>query len=407
MSKKSEHFETKYPHTEIKHKLLSKTLEICLSISNSYNNKNNEQRKFTYMDLYAGCGEFDDNTEGSPVIAFNLIESQLNLENNNFNEINMIATESNTENANKLKDNLQKLLENCSHKALIKTSISDKGWEECKKELTEFITNSQWGFVFVDPFSTELNLGQLKELINNNIYYKDILILINNNAHERILGRKDDQSLEKISEYFDVDLKIIKLLKKFAIDNNDTDVFDNAKIIRFLINNTFKDIDKDFIINLAIPRSRKGELENSDRFYLCLITGSIGVANEFLRTYSDLLGEKEQANKGGQLDLFSNNVEMSHFKLNEKIKEIMTKEKVSTLFRLVSKLFNDFYSWKKASQTEIPTSENLQTALNFLLENNQVDLITDCFLDKRCKSKKRLTTEAFKSKANLRQVKFL
>ena len=65
------HFNEEAPHTAIKHKLFKSVYDSCISISSSFNNIKREKRKFIYLDLYAGCGKFNDANLGSPLIALN------------------------------------------------------------------------------------------------------------------------------------------------------------------------------------------------------------------------------------------------------------------------------------------------------------------------------------------------
>lgn len=53
MEKAQEHFKQEPPHTAIKHRLFKSVYDSCISISSSFNNKNQEKRNFVYLDLYA------------------------------------------------------------------------------------------------------------------------------------------------------------------------------------------------------------------------------------------------------------------------------------------------------------------------------------------------------------------
>lgn len=401
MSKAEEHFNSEPPHTAIKHKLFKSVLESCVSISNNFDNRNKEKRQFLYMDLYAGCGKFKDENLGSPLIALTSIDEHIKSQNNNFDKINLVVSEYNQENAKHLKANIENYINNNHLNNTIECSINAQSWEECKQELSKHIKDNKWGFIFVDPFSIELKLPELIELISANQYFKDILILINKNAQERVLGREDDESLEKISSYFGEDIRYIRRLKNLT---KSVDGLNNTAIIQHLISRSFVDLDKDFVINLAITRTRENELENADRFYLCLITSSIGVANVFLNTYANILNEKRHQASGGQLSIFDSCTEVRYFVLSERIKSILLGQKMQ-LFKLVLKLYNDFYSWKDASPEEIPSTQNIKKAINLLLDNKQLE-INNLYLDKRKlkNNAKNLTMEAFKTKENMKRV---
>ena len=272
---------------------------------------------------------------------------------------------------------------------------SNGDWQKYSDDIKKFLKNSNSGFIFADPFSTELNMQNLKSLFKG-IKYHDVLILINNNALERVLGLNDDESLNKICRYFDVDIDVVKGLKNTALSN--------AAIIRHLIKKSLEDIDKDIVINIALPRTRSGKIENGDRFYLCLLTSSVGVSDSYLKTYAEIKDNKEIQNSNGQRNLFQGNSEYEYFNLCETIKNVVEIKKTLTLYELVSTLYDDFFSWKDANSKEIPTSTNLQTSLNILLENKTLRVLPNSFIDKRCKTKTKLTQGAFSSKANLSTV---
>jgi three-Cys-motif partner protein len=402
MEKAQEHFKQEPPHTAIKHRLFKSVYESCISISSSFNNKNQEKRNFVYLDLYAGCGKFDDNNLGSPLIALNSSKNQIENASNNINKINMVLSEQNTEIAKLLSQNVNDYINMNNLAQMISSTILTDSWENCVKQFKLALSNSDWGMIFADPFSVELKLPDLKNLIENDSKLKDILIFINTNAHERVLGRTDDESLSKIADYFGIEVKMLRILKRQV---RDIEQLNNAVVVRRLISRAFRNINKDFVINVAITRTKEGVLENADRFYLCLLTSSIGVANSFLETYSNLLNEKEEQNRNGQISLFGNQVDFTHFQLLHKVKDISNNKTIS-LLTLFTKLYNDFYSWKDASPNEIPTSKNIKTAINNLVEQNYLEII--CVGDNKSKyltvDGKKLKSTAFLKKQNLREI---
>lgn len=397
-----EHFEQEPPHTAIKHRLFKSVFDSCISISSSFNNKNNEKRNFMYLDLYAGSGKFKDNNLGSPLIALNCIKEQIDKPKNNVSKVDMVLSEQNPQNANELILNVENFISENNLSNCISAQVNSNSWENCTSTCSKVLNSNQWGIIFADPFSVELKLPDLVNLISQNIYFKDILILINTNAHERILGRDDSDSLQKISDYFGIELKLLRMLKRQV---KDVEKLNNAVVVRRLIKRAFRNLDKDFVINLAITRSREGELENADRFYLCLITSSVGVANAFLDTYSNLLNEKAVKIADGQRSLFDECEELMYFQLSQRIKEVTTHKNLS-LLKLISNLFNDFYSWKNASSTEIPTTKNIQKAINLLIDQKHLRITCD----KETKEKylnctgEKLTSKVFQNKKNLRKI---
>lgn len=402
VNKAQEHFEKEPPHTAIKHRLFKSVFDSCISISSSFNNRNNEKRKFVYLDLYAGCGKFNDENLGSPLIALHTSKSQLESSSNNISKIEMVLSEQDPENAQNLIENVNEYIKNNALNNQIYPLILTDAWENCIQRFKDALKNSEWGMIFADPFSVELKLSDLKNLIELNSKLKDVLILINTNAHERVLGRDDDESLLKIADYFGIELKMLRLLKQQV---KDVEKLNNAVVVRRLIKRAFKDIEKDFVINVAITRSKEGYLENADRFYLCLLTSSIGVANSFLETYSSLLNEKKEQNTSGQISLFDNCIDITFFELTQKIKEI-TQNKTISLLNLFTKLYNDFYSWKDASPNEIPTSKNIKTAINNLVDQKYLQIV--CTGENKEKyltvNGDKLKSNAFQKKQNLREI---
>ncbi|MFA7658523.1 MAG: three-Cys-motif partner protein TcmP [Candidatus Gastranaerophilaceae bacterium] len=379
MTLEQKHFETKYPHTEIKHKLLSTTLNSTIYVANHFTEEF-LSKEFVLIDLFAGKGMFEDGTKGSPMIALDIINNYFKIAiSKNFNKFTLIFIEKNIENYASLIDNISKkiLQEDCPLK--IKIIIASNEWESYSKVIQNYLSKTSAAFIFVDPFSTELNMKKLKPLINPDKYHT-ILTLINISGLERILGLNSTKCTKKVCEYFDVDLKTIERLKK---RKNIT----NAGIIRNLIKISLKNIEKDFIINLGLPRTSKGKLENADRFYLCLLTNSVGISDTFLRTYGQILGIKEKT---------KSKTEQKQFSLASKILKFINKKKIVSLLQITSELYDDFYSWKEASEKEIPTSSNLTKAVNSLIENGKIKLKTTEFTCKRNSNK--LLAKTFSSK---------
>ena len=402
MKDATEHFGEEAPHTAIKHKLFKSVFDSCISISSSFNNTKKEKRTFAYLDLYAGSGKFEDNNLGSPLIALNTINTQLQKETNNISKVNFVLSEQNSINANKLQEHINTYIESNALADKVFPIVKSDSWENCTDCFANSLANSPWGMIFVDPFSVELKIPDLLKLITPNGKLKDVLILINTNAHERILGRSDDESLQKISDYFGVELKMLRLIKTkvIAIEN-----LNNAVVIQRLIKRAFRNVEKDFVINLAITRTRNKDLENSNRFYLCLLTSSYGVANAFLDTYANLLNDKKEKANNGQRSLFDNDDNYTYFELKNKIKDITKGQKLS-LLKLMSKLLNDFYSWKDASPNEIPNTRNVQKAINLLIEEGFLSTESNDMIKKFhfYVDGKRLKSTAFQKKQNLREI---
>ncbi|MCM1264748.1 MAG: three-Cys-motif partner protein TcmP [Candidatus Gastranaerophilales bacterium] len=399
-----EHFTEEKKHTKIKHDLFAEALKASLSISNSLNYKDSSNIPFMYIDLYAGAGKFTDEKEGSPLIAINLISKYM--EKRSFEHFEYIVTENDENNASCLSENIKskKATLNITEKDL-KTALYCGHWEDLTTELSKYIEARKWGFVFVDPFSLELNLQELINVLNHNIYYKDIMILINKNAQERVLGKPDSPDIQKVCRYFGIEEpKLKRLINYIKVNKKGT----NEDIIQYLTQRALASVDKDFKIYAGISRTREGELENSDRFYLALLTSSIGVADSFLYKYAELLEEKELRNKGGQQNLFDASPQTKYIKIEESINDIISKNNNTiTLYHLTKVLFNVFLSWKFTEDNQIPHRRALIIALNNLLNQRDITLEVIGTLPKGCINleKNTILAKAFNSKENLKHIR--
>ena len=208
----SKHFEEQKKHTELKHNLLQNTLNTAIGIANHFVVKFS-QPIFTYVDLFAGKGIFEDGTKGSPVIALDVLCNYLHSDiNKNFNKLKIIAIEKNKDNQNILEQNIQNIMAKDEVANQIEFYTTSGDWQEYSSRIHSHLKNSNSGFIFADPFSTELNIQNLKSLFKD-IKYHDVLILINNTGVERVLGLNDDEKLKKICEHFDVNIDFVTILK--------------------------------------------------------------------------------------------------------------------------------------------------------------------------------------------------
>lgn len=397
-----EHFSEEKKHTKIKHDLFTEALKASLSIANSLNYKDNSNIPFMYIDLYAGAGKFTDEKEGSPLIATNLISKYL--EKRSFEHFEFIVTENDETNAKCLSENIENKKESLSiTDDDLKTALYCGHWEDLTAELSQYIEARKWGFVFVDPFSLELNLPELINVLNHNIYYKDIMILINKNAQERVLGKPDRPDIQKICKYFGIEETTLKRLINYI---KNVKHGTNEDIIQYLTQKALASVDKDFKIYAGISRTREGELENSDRFYLALLTSSIGVADSFLYKYSELLEEKELNDKGGQQCLFDTSPQTKYTNLEEIVEQIICKYNTLSLYELTKLLFNVFLSWKFTEDNQIPHRRALTIALNNLLSQNKVKFDIIGTLQMGCVNheKNTILAKAFNSKENLKHI---
>lgn len=348
--------------SQIKHFMLKACLNSCISIADVYiNSLKSSEKIFQFFDLYAGAGTIG-NSKGSPLIAIDILE---NFNNKNLSGIEAIFLEKNIENFKNLETYLKKYKKN---EEKIKIKFENTEWN---KKINNYIKQG-FGLIFADPFSNE-NILEL-ENISKNYYLKDILIFVNIQSLSRLIGKglNNPLKIQKRINYNELPLKIHSIFKKW---------------------------NKDFVLFASIPTERKKKnsnneniLVNSDYFGLILLTNSIGMADNFLKAYTDII----ENFKITIPTLFNN--------LEENIYRIIKKEKELSLFELVKQLQSDFLSWKTTiHQKEIPITQNIKNIINDKIKNNilEVKQTNKKFL---YKNKPLLKQEAFKSNKNLKQT---
>ena len=331
-----EHFEQKRPHTAIKHKLFSDTFNAVLSIASKYSDKNN----FIYADLYAGMGKFSDEELGSPLLAFNtIINSDCAA---SFHQITCFFTEQDETHVQSLYENLSTSAKQA--KSLnVKARVGQGEWSEFSEKLQELLHYSTWGFIFIDPFSNEVELDQLFELLSTKRNMKDFMIFINVQSMKRIVGQNNYN--EKVAKFLGVSTN--DLLNIVKCDNK----------IREAMQQRFAALNKDYVINAAIPKTRNNKLSHTDNYQLLLATNSIGVADAFLKSHVEALIEFKGEDT---LDLF----ETLEGNISQIVKDAGDKISIKSIFE---KLYANHNSWKNADLYNIPTCKNIQKKINTLI----------------------------------------
>lgn len=118
-----------------------------------------DDEAFTYVDLFAGRGDFEDQAQGSPVLAFNVMERHILQESapgNQFNKIRIVAMDKDATVARHLERTLRQRTDNSPGlKTLLEVYTGDREWEIYDADIKQLLSQSKWGFVFADPFSTE------------------------------------------------------------------------------------------------------------------------------------------------------------------------------------------------------------------------------------------------------------
>lgn len=358
-NRNEKHFgENKKDHTKIKHAIFSKTLFRSLSIANGLSYKN-PNATYSYADLFAGKGTFEDGSFGSPLIALDTFIKHIKQSStaNNFKRINVLGIEKNKEDFESLVKTLNQKLENdCNDKCggKIRVGAGNDSWENFQSTVKDHLSNGSWGFVFADPFSTELDIQQFTDHIKDVSKVKDIMIFANFNTLVRQNGRLHQNDAERLSKAMGLPIEVI------ISDEDFSDRFQNAFSAQL---NKFKD----FAIGVAFPIDiKKKGLIAADYFYLILGTNSIKVADGFLEAYAEELVKYKKS-------LMCNTL----FDDSSIIDFLKDKDDGVTLYDLLNYLFNNFLSWKNCgSSNDIPTIANTIAKINKMIDLKEIEL--DC-----------------------------
>ncbi len=237
----------------------------------------------------------------------------------------------------------------------LRVKIGDGSWEEY--DIEKILRDSTWGFVFADPFSTELKLEDLKNELENYSKYKDILIFANFITLARQYARSHDNDIKRVCEFF-------------GISENELqgDIDFSEKFIELLKNKLRK--IKDFSIGVAIPIAVKKELRTMNYFYLVLFTSSVMVGNAFLKSYADII--EKYRNKESNLP-FDNYNEEPLYNLLKKVKKL-------SLYEIWEYYQQNFLSWKKLitdSNLKVPTLKNITGIINNFKNNCLLEIAAD------------------------------
>ena len=398
-NRNANHFgEPKKLNTIIKHHLLSQTLQTSISIANNKcvaykQNSNKTDNIYTYIDLFAGAGTFEDNSKGSPIIAYDILSEHNNSSSNKFKKLQMVCTEKHDESYQKLESTISTYTTNED----IDCYIGQGSWESYKKNIELLLENSGWGFIFADPFSTELDIVALIETLKSYSNLKDILVFFNFNTLARQDGRRCLQDIDRICRNLGIDEK--ELLDD---DSNFSVKFENKLIEHF------KDLKK-FVIGVGFPTTVKGDLINSDYFYLIFSTNTPVLVDTFLNAYEEMLGKYTNYSGMQQLALFGN---PDKNYIYDVLKENFAEG--CSLFELYLFITSKFLSWKELTKTQkkVPTIKNIVEILNEFESDNSIRIIAEeKFLYKKTskngKAGNLKYTEAGNSAENMKNIKIV
>lgn len=349
IDKTNKHFNSnKKEHTEIKHYLFGNILTKSISIAN--NLSKNKNSSFVYIDLFSGAGIFEDNTYGSPLIAAKIINKLENSNINNFKNIKIVAIDKEQSNINKLTKKYYEIIDN--NKIIFSPYCGS--WEDYSKEVSTSLDKSDWGFVFADPFSTELAANKFINTIKNNVYVKDILIFYNYNTLNRQNARNYESDKERVKSTIGAEV----------IDENiDFKDFFKQTIIKNL--HTIKN----YIIGISFPVTKNNKLTNSNYFYLVFCTDSVVLVNEFLLFYENCLIHHTKYRK-------DNPIAFTIF--IQEIEQYIEESQSITLLGIKEKFTSNFFEWKNYSTSPglMPTTENILEIINHLYKEKSI--VFDC-----------------------------
>ena len=372
MDKRNENYfgEPKKLTTKIKHHLLTETLNTSIGIANNkciaYKiNSNTTENVYTYIDLFAGAGTFEDNSKGSPILAYDILFEHQSKQSNNFRQLQMACTEKHIESYKKLEETILSYMTDNS----IDCYYGQGNWETYKKNIENLLKNSGWGYIFADPFSTELDITELIKTLKSYANLKDILVFFNFNTLARQDGRRCIQDVDRICKNIGINAQ--ELLDQ---DSNFSTKFENK------LREHFKGLKK-FVIGVGFPTTVQGELNNSDYFYLIFSTNTPVLVDSFLNAYEQMLDKYTDYSGMQQLALFGN---PDKIYIYDSLKEQFADG--CSLYDLYLYITSKFLSWKELTKTQkkVPTIKNVVEILNEFESDNLIKIVAeDKFLYKK------------------------
>ena len=245
----------------------------------------------------------------------------------------------------------------------------DRNWETYDSEIAQMLSSSKWGFVFADPFSTELDVSKLLRTLETCKAYKDILVFANYSTLSRQSGRRQGGDIDRVCRSLGASSEEIPHRSR------EFHLFFVKKLKEAF--STFKE----FVVGVAIPVTVEEKLIRADYFYLVLATDSIAIVDCFLNIYHEMMMRERRSGIAGNL-----------FAADTQILQAFTQSntEVLSLRDILSYNWDNFLSWKKAVTGpgyEIPTIENIVEKLNLLRERRRVEF-EDCEVFRYATSRK-------------------
>lgn len=372
------YFEEKMPNTEIKHFILRKMIEsaICISSVAGYSEPHDI---FSYTDLYAGSGRHTDSSLGSPLIALETISNTTI--NPEYPCYKCFFSEIDSERCEQLQQELSQFKENLSNGKRIDVTCVNDSWENLRDQIVTHLRQTKWGFIFADPFANQINLDLLFEILNtDHIYnFKDILIFVNYNSLQRLIGEGSPSNIDKVTEFLGMSRSDLDEAMSTGSEYGLDFVTLNRALIKRL-NGT----NKEFIVGTSLPSSRNGKLTRSDYYFLVLCTTADDMVDNFFKS----LGQK-----------ICNDTQWFS-KIENKVRD-MINDPIS-LYNLYHNLVTSFVSWRDDNISDVPTKKNIIQIINSLSESGDLEFHTtdNDVIDKRSKRVRKLKLTLRKNKMN-------
>lgn len=161
------------------------------------------KKPIVYVDGFAGKGKFDDNTDGSPLIAYSI--GQETITNNS---IEYILIE------NKYSQDLQKNVEKFNN-----CKVINGNYEENIENVIASLSDKNV-FLYIDPFGIKnIRYKYLKSMNSNNLYSAEFLMNLNSFGFVREGCRLMDTTLEKIEDDYEKNVDYEEDKTKNTIEN--------------------------------------------------------------------------------------------------------------------------------------------------------------------------------------------
>lgn len=371
--------------TRIKHAIFLETLKASLGTANNImkRQKTSGKKVYTYVDLYAGEGlfrvgeqkEYGEEDFGTPLYAVEVFRSFLQNWGGRghgiaFDELKILACEKDENRRYTLKAVLNPLVDDLKQRFSypINAYVMEE-WEDPINSLfiRENVCNAQFGFIFADPFNTELNLKDFEYLLRGCAVMHDVLIFVNFGHIRRALGRRQGTDVARVAHF--LGLSEERLLEVISEESHDRfsyfDLVMETIYKKMFILKGRRDI---FITGVCLPIDIRTRLVNQDYFGLVLATGVISVVEAFLKSYVNVV--KQFSRLPASRKLFEI--------LPEAIIDIVNRKQRLSLYSLIRSLWNGLFSWKRIVNSgladDIPTVRKIINALNKLYNDGVIDI---------------------------------